>query len=91
MNNDGKDKEVEFITISAEKIDFGRNNFIEVARKRAKTNSGEENEFISLSRGYYVMDGNEGAQDKRAKFKKSVTIHDDPKIKEFVIEKIKSL
>jgi hypothetical protein len=91
MNNDGKEKEVEFITISAEKIDFGRNNFIEVARKRAKTNSGEENEFISLSRGYYVVDGNDGTQEKRAKFKKSVTIPDDPKIKEFVIERIKTL
>ena len=63
-----------------------------MARKRAKTNSGEENEFISLSRGYYVVDGNDGTQEKRAKFeKKSVTIPDDPKIKEFVIERIKSL
>jgi hypothetical protein len=91
MNNDGKEKEVEFITISAEKIDIGRNNFIEVARKRAKTNSGEENEFISLSRGYYVVDATDGSQERRAKFKKSVTIPDDPKIKEFVIERIKSL
>ena len=66
MNSDGKEKEVEFITISAEKIDFGRNNFIEVARKRAKTPTGEENEIISLTRGYYVVDGSEGAQLGRA-------------------------
>lgn len=84
MEDDGKEKNVTFITISAEKIPFGRNNFIEVARKRAKTADGGENEFISLSRGYYLPDGSE-------RFKKSVTIPDDPLIKNFVIDKIKQL
>ena len=84
MEDDGKEKNVTFITISAEKIPFGRNNFIEVARRRAKTADGGENEFISLSRGYYLPDGSE-------RFKKSVTIPDDPLIKNFVIDKIKQL
>jgi hypothetical protein len=74
---------VEFETIRAEKKEFGRNNFIEVARKKAKTDDGE-NEFISVSRGYFLPDGTE-------RFKKSLTIPDDPAIKEFVSEKIKSL
>ena len=74
---------VEFETIKAEKKEFGRNNFIEVARKKAKTDEGE-NEFISVSRGYFLPDGTE-------RFKKSLTIPDDPAIKEFVAEKIKSL
>ncbi|MGQ9583761.1 MAG: hypothetical protein ACUVV6_09685 [Thermoplasmatota archaeon] len=74
---------VEFETIRAEKKEFGRNNFIEVARKKAKTDDGE-NEFISVSRGYFLPDGTE-------RFKKSLTIPDDPAIKEFVAEKIKSL
>jgi hypothetical protein len=74
---------VEFETIRAEKKEFGRNNFIEVARKKAKTDEGE-NEFISVSRGYFLPDGTE-------RFKKSLTIPDDPAIKEFVAEKIKSL
>lgn len=81
---DGKDeKKPVFETIRSEKIPFGRNNFIEVARKKAITDEGT-NEFISLSRGYYLQDGKE-------KFKKSVTIPDDPKIKDFVVEKIKTL
>lgn len=83
MDEDATGKKVDFITISAEKMPFGRNNFIEVARKKAITGDGT-NEFISLSRGYYLPDGSE-------RFKKSVTIPDDVKIKEFVIEKIKSL
>ena len=74
---------VEFETIRAEKKEFGRNNFNEVARKKAKTDDGE-NEFISVSRGYFLPDGTE-------RFKKSLTIPDDPAIKEFVAEKIKSL
>jgi len=74
---------VEFETIHAEKINFGRNNFLEVARKRAKTADGS-NEFISVSRGYYLPDRTE-------RFKRSLTIPDDPEIKAFVAENIRSL
>jgi hypothetical protein len=75
--------EVEFETIKAEKVNFGRNNFLEVARKRAKTSDGT-NEFISLSRGYYLPD-------KTERFKRSLTIPDDPEIRAFVAEKIRTL
>ncbi|HUV25656.1 MAG TPA: hypothetical protein VMW26_09530 [Methanomassiliicoccales archaeon] len=71
------------MTIAADKISFGRNNFIEVARKRAVTDDGE-NEFISISRGYYLPDGTE-------RFKKSLTIPDEKDVKEFVISRITDL
>jgi len=80
---DRRDDKLEFETVKAEKIDFGRNNFLEVARKRAITPEGT-NEFISVSRGYYLPD-------KSERFKRSLTIPDDPKIKDFVAEKIKTL
>ena len=47
---------VEFETLKAEEVAFGRNNFIEVSRKKARTDEGE-NEFIAVSRGYYLPDG----------------------------------
>jgi len=75
--------EVEFETLKAEKKNFGRNNFIEVARKKVKTSDGE-NEFISISRGYYLPDGSE-------RFTKSLTIPDIPEIKEFVADRVKNL
>lgn len=78
-----RDSEVQFETIRAEKIDFGRNNFLEVARKRATTSDGT-NEFISVSRGYYLPD-------KTERFKRSLTIPDDPEIRAFIAEKIRSL
>ncbi len=80
---DRRDEKLEFETVKAEKIDFGRNNFLEVARKRAITPEGT-NEFISVSRGYYLPD-------KSERFKRSLTIPDDPAIRNFVAEKIKSL
>ena len=74
---------VNFETIRAEKKQFGRNNFLEVARKKAITDDGE-NEFISLSRGYFLPDGTE-------RFKKSLTIPDDEEMKNFVSEMITTL
>lgn len=50
-------KKVEFKDIKSEEIEFGKNSFIEVARKVAITDEGE-NEFISISRGFYLPDGN---------------------------------
>ena len=50
---------VEFETIKAEEIKFGRNNFIEISRKKAITDGGE-NEFISIARGFYLPDGAKG-------------------------------
>ena len=79
----GKRGDVEFVTIRAEKINFGRNNFLEVARKKATTAEGS-NEFISVSRGYYLPD-------KTERFKRSLTIPDDPEVRAFVADKIRSL
>lgn len=75
--------EVKFDTICAEKVNFGRNNFIEVARRRAITEDGE-NEYISISRGYYLGDD-------REVFKKSLTVPDSEEVKKFVAEKIMTL
>ncbi|NPA38349.1 MAG: hypothetical protein GXN99_00975 [Candidatus Nanohaloarchaeota archaeon] len=48
---------VKFETLSSEEIKFGKNNFIEIARKKAIDENGEEREFISISRGYVTNDG----------------------------------
>jgi len=47
---------VEFETIKAEEVKFGRNNFIEISRKKAVTDNNET-EFISIARGFYLADG----------------------------------
>ena len=47
---------VEFETIKSGEIKFGRNNFIEISKRKVVTPVGE-NEFIAISRGYYHTDG----------------------------------
>jgi len=74
---------VEFQTIKAEELEFGNKNFIEVARKKAITEEGE-NEFISISRGFFMPNG-----DRR--YRKSFTVPLDEKVVNFVSDKIKEL
>lgn len=74
---------VEFETVSAEEIRFGRNNFIEVSRKKAMTD-GEDREFISISRGWY------GA-DEQKRWKTSLTIPDDKDILSQIADLLKKL
>ncbi len=89
--NEGKEYEersrrnagVQFETIRSEKVIFGRNNFLEVARKRATTSEGTK-EFISVSRGYYLPD-------KTERFKRPLTIPDEPEVRAFVADRIRSL
>jgi len=60
---------VEFETVTAEEVKFGKNNFIEVARKKAVSDN-EEREFVSISRGYYLPDGSK-------RWKSSITLPDE--------------
>ncbi len=72
---------VTFETIKADEVKFGKNNFLEVARKKATSEQGE-NEFIAISRGFFLPDGTK-------KFKRSIAIPDEDEIKNFIAEKIK--
>jgi len=74
---------VEFQTVKSEEIKFGKNNFLEVARKKAVADEGE-NEFIAISRGFFLPDGTK-------RFKKSLALPDDQEIKDFVSSKIKEM
>jgi hypothetical protein len=74
---------VEFETIKAEEIKFGTNNFLEIARKKAITEEGE-NIFISISRGFFTQTG-----EKR--YRKSFTVPMDDSVKDFIAKKIKEI
>lgn len=74
---------VEFETIKSEEIKFGNNNFIEVARKKAIT-AERESEFISLSRGFYLLD-------KEKRYRKSFTVPVSEEVVNFISEKIKEM
>jgi hypothetical protein len=74
---------VKFDTVKAEEVKFGKNNFIEVARKKAIVEEGE-NEFIAISRGFFLPDGTK-------RFKKSIAIPDDKEIRNFISKHVKDI
>ena len=74
---------VEFETVTAEEVKFGKNNFIEVAKKRAVSDT-EEREFVSISRGYYLPDGSK-------RWKSSITLPDEKEKREQIAKLLKGL
>lgn len=74
---------VQFETLKSEEITFGNNNFIEIARKKAISETGE-NEFISISRGFVARSG-----EKR--YTKSFTVPLNDDVIAFVAEKLKTM
>lgn len=78
-------KDVSFDTLVSKEIDFGTNNFLEVARKRASAED-KENIFVSLSRGFYV---NGDAEKKR--FKKAISMPDDADVVCAVADALKAV
>jgi len=74
---------VQFEVMKCEEIKFGNNNFLEVSRKKAITERGE-NEFISLSRGFFMPDGTK-------RYKNNFAVPIDEKVVDFIAEKIKEM
>ena len=76
---------VEFITKGTKEIVYGanKNKFIEVARKTAKTDEGE-NEFISISKGFVTP------QDQK-RFKTALGFPAEQEIIDGLVEALKSI
>lgn len=77
--------EVEFKTVKEETEKFGKNNFVEIARKIAVTEEGE-NEFISLSKGFFSPEG-----EKRFSRGKNVSLPADKELITKVIDDLKKV
>jgi len=74
---------VEFETLKAEEVKFGKNNFIEVARKKAISEAIQK-EFVAVSRGFYLSDGTK-------KWKSSITLPDEEEKRKQIAELISNL
>ncbi len=74
---------VDFETVEGTEVRFGNNDFIEVSRKKAISEEGE-NVFLSLSRGFF------GDDDERI-WKKNFSIPDDDEVLDEIIEALKKL
>ncbi len=74
---------VEFQTVRAEVVKFGRNSFIEIARKIAKTPEGE-NEFVSISKGFFQEDGSQ-------RFRTSISLPKEPEVLAEIAKKLEAI
>ena len=74
---------VTFETIKSEEIKFGNSNFLEIAKKKAISEEGE-NMFLSISRGFVTPNG-----EKR--YRKSFTVPLDENVIDFVAKKLKEV
>ena len=74
---------VSFETIKSEEIKFGNNNFLEIAKKKAVSEEGE-NTFLSVSRGFVTPSG-----EKR--YRKSFTVPLDDSVIDFIAHKLKEV
>lgn len=75
---------VDFETIDFKNIPFGKNNFIEVARKRAVLGNGGNTEFISISRGYFQ-------QNDEKRYKNSVTIPVEEEVRKQIAQYLQEI
>ena len=69
---------VKFETLESFDIKFGNGKFIEIAKKKAITEEGE-NQFISLSNGFFLPDG-----EKR--YRKNFALPNDMEVLKEVVE-----
>jgi hypothetical protein len=74
---------VEFETLKSKEIKFGKNSFIEISKRRVKTPIGE-NEFIAISRGYYLPDNSK-------RWRASIALPNEKDKREKIADIIKSL
>ncbi len=79
------EKSVDFKTVKEEIVEFGKNKFVEIARKTAVSEEGES-EFISISKGFFTPNG-----EKRFSRGKNVSLPADEKVIKDVVEKLKKI
>ena len=74
---------VEFKTLKSKEIKFGKNSFIEISKRRVITPVGE-NDFIAISRGYYLPDDTK-------RWRSSIALPNEKEKREQIAKLIKSL
>ncbi|MCJ7450755.1 MAG: hypothetical protein MUP58_03380 [Candidatus Nanohaloarchaeota archaeon QJJ-9] len=73
---------VEFEVLESEEMEFGEDEFLQVARKKSVSEEGEE-VFLSITRGYFE-DGNK-------RFKNKIKIPLDEEAVEFIVKALPDL
>lgn len=79
--NDRRER-VEYEVIKTDVVNYGNNKFLEIARKKVKGENG--NEFVSISKGYFMPDGSK-------KYKEGLGFPAEEKIVDELVAKLNSM
>ncbi len=71
---------VEFEKLKRTEIEFGEDEFIEVARKKSVSGEGED-EFVSVARGFISDEGSR-------RYRSNISLPADEEVIEFIAEKL---
>ena len=72
---------MDYETIAIETLDYGKNKFLEVSKKKAMP---DENVFLNISKGYYTPDG-----EKR--YQRGIGFPDDGEFVFQLVEKLQAV
>lgn len=72
---------MEYETIAIETLDYGKNKFLEVSKKKALP---DENVFLNISKGYYTPNG-----EKR--YQRGIGFPDDAEFVSQLVEKMQAV
>ena len=72
---------MDYETIAIETLDYGKNKFLEVSKKKAMP---DENVFLNISKGYYTPDG-----EKR--YQRGIGFPDDAEFVSQLVEKLQAV
>ncbi len=72
---------MEYETIAIETLDYGKNKFLEVSKKKAMP---DENVFLNISKGYYTPDG-----EKR--YQRGIGFPDDAEFVSQLVEQLQAV
>ena len=72
---------MDYETILIETLDYGKNKFLEVSKKKAMP---DENVFLNISKGYYTPDG-----EKR--YQRGIGFPDDAEFVSQLVEKLQTV
>lgn len=79
--NDRRER-VEYEVIKTDVVNYGNNKFLEIARKKVRGEN--ENEFVSISKGYFTPNGNK-------KYKEGLGFPAEQKIVDEIVAKLNAV
>lgn len=72
---------MEYQTIASEYVDYGRNKFLEISKKKV---ASDNTVFLNISKGFYTPEG-------ERRYQRGIGFPNEKKVVEYLVEKLKTI